>query len=171
MLGLTSIGIIHTAISLVAVGAGFYSLARHGAIAWRHTAGRTYVLATALTCLTALFIFQHGGFNKAHVLGIFTLLVLAVAWGAEMRPGLPAARYIATLGYSFTLLLHMIPAFTETATRLPPGAPLVSGPDDPRLLPAFGVAFLVFLAGAVLQFRHLRAGRSSRHRGPLPEAR
>ena len=45
---------------------------------------------------------------------------------------------------------------SETSTRLPVGAPLASGPDDPGLQAAVGIAFLVFLAGAALQVRDLR---------------
>ncbi len=35
---------------------------------------------TILTCVTGFGIFQHGGFGKAHMLGIITLVVLAIAW-------------------------------------------------------------------------------------------
>jgi hypothetical protein len=50
----------------------------------------------------------------------------------------------------------MIPAFTETSTRLPVGAPWASGPDDPNLQKAVGIAFLVFLVGATAQIVRLR---------------
>jgi len=36
-------------------------------------------IATAITSPTGFGIFQHGGFGKPHVLGIVTLLVLAIA--------------------------------------------------------------------------------------------
>jgi hypothetical protein len=44
-----------------------------------------YVLATVATCVTGFFIFHHGGFGKAHALGIITLFVLLLAWIAERR--------------------------------------------------------------------------------------
>jgi uncharacterized membrane protein len=85
MLGLTTIGTIHTAISLVALAAGFSALARSGLIAWHTGHGRVYAIATALTCLTGFGIFQRGGFNEAHMLGVVTLPTLGVAWLAARR--------------------------------------------------------------------------------------
>jgi uncharacterized membrane protein len=158
MLGLTSLGVLHTAIALVAVVAGSVELARRKEISWHTSAGRTYVLLTALTCLTGFGIFQHGGFGNPHVLGIITLVVLGVAWVAEMRPTFGRlSRYVSVVGYSTTFFFHMIPGFTETSTRLPPGRPLVAGPEAPELLMAVGVAFVAFLVGAVAQVLRIRS--------------
>jgi len=157
MLGLTTIGIIHTAISLVAVVAGIYAFFRDKEISPRNGLGKTYVWTTVLTCVTGFFIFQHGGFGKPHVLGIVTLLVLALAWLAgSTRLFGRAGKYVATVSYSLTFFFHMIPGFTETFTRLPAGAPVFSGPDDPTLQKVIGVVFLVFLLGATLQVMRLR---------------
>jgi len=54
-------------------------------------------------------------------------------------------------------LCHLIPGITETSTRLPAGAPLVSNRDGPELRVAAGVLFLAFLDGATLQIPWLRA--------------
>jgi uncharacterized membrane protein YhaH (DUF805 family) len=51
----------------------------------------------------------------------------------------------------------MIPAVTETATRLPVKAPLVANAEAPALQAVIGVLFVVFLIGAALQVRRLRA--------------
>ena len=156
MLGLTTIGILHTAISLVAVGAGLAAFVRDREISPRNTLGKTYVWTTVLTCLTGFFIFQRGGFGEPHILGIVTLLVLALAWAAGRGSFGRAGRYIETVSYSLTFFFHMIPGFTETSSRLPVGAPLTSGPDDPNLQLAVGAAFVVFLVGATLQILRLR---------------
>jgi uncharacterized membrane protein len=157
MLGLTTIGVVHTAISLVAVAAGIYAFFRDKQISPRNGLGRAYLWATVLTCLTGFFIFQHGGFGKPHALGIITLLVLALAWTAgSTRLFGRAGRYIETVSYSLTFFFHMIPGFTETFTRLPAGAPVFSGPDDPALQKVIGVVFLLFLMGAFLQVMRLR---------------
>ena len=159
MLGLTTIGIIHTAISLVAVAAGIYAFFRDKEISPRNGLGRTYVWTTVLTCLTGFFIFQHGGFGKPHMLGIVTLLVLAVAWAAGSTKLFGrASRYVETVSYSLTFFFHMIPGFTESFTRLPVDAPLFTGPDDPSLQKMIGVVFLLFLVGAFLQVMRLRRG-------------
>lgn len=157
MFGLTTLGAVHTAISLVALAAGFVSIVRFGEIAAGHTVGRVYVWATVLTCLTGFGIFQRGGFGAPHVLGIVTLVVLGIAALAGSRRlfgGL--SRYVATVAYSTTLFFHMIPGLTETFTRLPQGAPLFANPDDPALQKAVGVCFLLLVVGCVLQVRRLR---------------
>lgn len=158
MFGLTPLGIVHTAISLVAVAAGIAAFIKYNEITLQTRSGTLYVWTTVTTCLTGFGIFQHGGFGAPHALGILTLLVLAVAAAAERRSLFGAAsRYVAVLSYSLTFFFHMVPAFTETATRLPASAPLASGPDDPNLKAAIGCAFLVFLLGTFLQVRRLRS--------------
>jgi uncharacterized membrane protein len=157
MFGLTALGILHTLISLVAVGAGLVALCRDGAIAGRGSLVQVYVIATVLTCLTALGIFRHGGFNIAHALALLTLAVLAVAVTAGRTTLFGrASRHVETIAYSMSFLFHLIPAITEVSTRLPPQAPLASGPDDPALKAATGVLLLLFLVGASIQVVRLR---------------
>jgi hypothetical protein len=45
----------------------------------------------------------------------------------------------------------MVPGLTETFTRLPLGAPLFTGPDDPKLQATVGVVFCVFAVVMLLQ--------------------
>ena len=73
---------------------------------------------------------------------------------------LPAATAnpVETVSYSATFFFHFIPGITETSTRFPRGAPLVANADAPELQVATGVLFVVFLIGAALQVRRLRAG-------------
>jgi len=158
MFGLTPLGVIHTAISLIAVAAGLIALIRDKEISPRNMLGKTYVITTVITCLTGFGIFQHGGFGKPHTLGIITLIVLAVAYVAgytklygRLSP------YIETVSYSATFLFHLIPGITETTTRLPLGAPLLPNADAPVLQAATAVMGVVFLIGATLQVRRLRA--------------
>jgi uncharacterized membrane protein len=158
MLGLTPLGIVHTAISLIAVVAGTIALARDGAIAPVNMVGKTYIVTTVITCLTSFGIFQHGGFGKPHVLGIVTLVVLGVAAVARLtRFYGRASPYVETISYSATFLFQLIPGITETSTRLPPGAPLVASADASSLQVATGVLFLAFLIGAAWQVRTMRA--------------
>jgi uncharacterized membrane protein len=161
MLGLTPLGAIHTAISLVALASGVLALVRHLEISPATWLGRVYVWTTVLTCLTGFGIFQHGGFGKPHALGVVTLLVLALAGLATRRRVFGnVSPYVATVGYSATLFFHMIPGLTETFTRLPLGAPLFSGPEDPALQKAVGACFVLFVAGTTLQVRRLFGLRS-----------
>jgi uncharacterized membrane protein len=166
MYGLTSLGIVHTAISLIAVAAGLIALVRDGRITGADALGKTYVWTTVLTCLTGFGIFQHGGFGKPHMLGILTLLVLAVA-AVAARTSLfgRASRYVETVSYSATFLFHLIPAITETTTRLPLGAPLLPNADAPQLQTATACLGVLFLIGATLQVLKLR--KTGAAAGPL----
>src|SRR2546422_876270 len=95
MFGLTPLGTLHTAISLIAVVAGFVALARDKEISTSSAAGSVFFWGTVITCLTGFGIFRHGGVGNPHVLGIVTLIVLggavAAARGGGLRPG-PRAR-------------------------------------------------------------------------------
>lgn len=160
MFGLTQLGVVHTLISLVAVAAGIAAFVRHGSISLRTGAGKAYALMTVLTCLTGFPIFQHGGFGPPHAVGVLTLVVLAFAVGLEKRAFLGAASpVIETVSYTATFFFHMIPAVNETTTRLPPSAPLASGPEDPLVLGLVGLAFVGFVIGATVQVARLRALR------------
>jgi len=152
MLGLTTLGIIHTAISLVAVATGIVILARERRIRYATAAGKLYVHATVLTCLTSLGIFQHGGFGKPHVLAIITLVTLGVAQAAIKTTWFGhRSAYVEMVAYSATVLFHFIPALTETRTRLPFGAPFFANADDPLVKMLTGTLVLLFLVGATLQ--------------------
>src|SRR5712692_4402836 len=83
MFGLTPLGTFHTAISLIAIVAGFVALARDKEISTRSAAGSVFFWGTVITCLTSFGILQHGGFGNPHFLGIVTLIVLWVAVAAE----------------------------------------------------------------------------------------
>ena len=150
MFGLTTLGAIHTAISLVALAAGIVSIVRFGEIAAGRTVGRVYVWATVLTCLTGFGIFQRGGFGAPHMLGIAALADSGRLFGGW-------SRYVATVAFSTTLFFHMIPGLTETFTRLPAGAPLFTSPEDPALQRTVGVFFVLLVIGCILQVRRLRA--------------
>lgn len=152
MLGLTPLGTVHTAISLIALAAGFVALWRYREISTRTRSGIVFVAGTALSCLTGLFIFHRGGFGFPHVLALVTLVVLAVALLAEHRQAFGAlSRYVAAVGYSLSFFFHFIPGTVETLTRLPAGAPYLATPDDPKAQPIIGIFFLLFLVGATLQ--------------------
>ena len=158
MFGLTALGAVHTAISLIALAAGFVALWRYKEISTRSLSGQTFVGGTVLSCVTGLGIFQHGGFGNPHILAIVTLIVLAAALAAERRNVLGrGSRYVATISYSLAFFFHFIPGTVETLTRLPAGAPYLANPDDPKAQPIIGAFFLLFLVGATLQVLRLRA--------------
>ena len=155
--GLTYLGVFHTILSFIALGVGAVALIRDGKIDWGNMTGKIYVITTIIVCLTGFGIFQHGGFGKPHALGVVTLIVLVVAFAAGAGKFGRFSPYVKTVSFSMTFFFHIIPTLAEGATRLPYGAPLVSSPEDPRIQMATGVCFVLFLIGATIQVRKLRA--------------
>lgn len=162
MFGLTTLGTLHTAISLIALWTGYQSLLLRGAVDPRQRLGQVYLWTTVATCLTGFGIFQRGGFNEAHMLGVLTLAVIGVALLPLRARAWP---YVQTVLWTLTLFFHMVPGLTETFTRLPLGAPLFTGPDDPKLQAAVGGVFAVF--GLVMVAQVLQRRRRQRAAAPL----
>jgi len=158
MLGLTTLGVFHTAISLVALVCGIWALFRDKEISPRNGLGQIYLVGTFLSAATGLFIFQRGGFGPPHVFSILTLLALAVGTVAATS-GLfgRASRYIQAISYSSTIFFHLVPGVVETTTRLPRGAPLVASPEAPVLQGVILVLLVLLIIGLTLQLRWLRA--------------
>lgn len=161
MLGLTTLGVLHTAIGLVALGCGVGVLVRDREITARTALGRTYLVTTLLTALTGLGIFQHGGFGPPHVLALLTLAALGGGFAASVV-GLPGGwpRYLQAVCYSATILFHLIPGVTETLTRLPAGQPVFANAEAAGLRPILGGLLLAFAVGLTLQLRWLRSQRA-----------
>jgi hypothetical protein len=117
-----------------------------------------YVLMTVLTGLTGVGVFRTGAFGPAHAVGVLTLVVLAFAVLVEKRAVVGSiSRPVEVVSYTTTFFLHMIPAINETTTRVPPSAPLASGPNDPLILTLVGIALVLYIAGAALQVVRLKA--------------
>jgi uncharacterized membrane protein len=158
VLGLTTLGVFHTAISLVALVCGIWVLARDKEISAKNGLGQIYLVGTFISAATGLFIFQRGGFGPPHVFSILTLLALAVGTVAATS-GLfgRASRHIQAISYSSTIFFHLVPGIVETTTRLPRGAPLVASPDAPVLQGVVLVLLVLLIIGLTLQLRWLRA--------------
>lgn len=158
MPGLTTIGIFHTAVGLLALASGVTALVQDGQIAPKRRAGQVYLLTTLITAATGFGIFQHGGFGPPHVLSVLTLVALAIGSVAASSQAFGrASPYVQVVSYSSTFLFHLIPGVTETSTRLPPGAPLVASAESPVLQAVYALMFVLLAIGLTLQIRWLRA--------------
>ena len=154
---ITPLGWFHTALGIIALASGLMCLIRYRFISTDHRSGLVYIAATFITAVTALGIYNQGGFGVAHVLGLLTLAALAVGGIAEKTNvfgGL--SRYLQAISYSATFLFHMIPAITDGLMRLPVGNPVVTSIEDP-LLRGFYLAFLVtYVMGVLVQVMAIR---------------
>jgi uncharacterized membrane protein len=147
------LGWIHTIIAIIALAAGYYTLAVYKVITLEHKTGQIYLSCTLIAALTALMIYQRGSFGAAHALAVLTLLAIFAGYFVEKIPVLSKiADYFKAFCFSGTLLFHMLPAITDGLLRLPVGDPVLTNPEDP-LLKTFYLLFVgVFVLGYILQF-------------------
>jgi hypothetical protein len=66
------------------------------------------------------------------------------------------SKYFQALGYSSTILFHMIPAITDFLLRLPVDDPFANSFDDPLVM-GFQMSFvLIYIVGITLQMQWLK---------------
>ena len=154
---MTLLGWFHTVLGVGAVLSGFYTVFKYRVISLAQPSGKLYALLTLVVAGSALGIYNQGGFGIAHILALLTLAALACGVVMEKTRLFGAAsKYFQALGYTSTLLFHMIPAITDFLRRLPIGDPFIDSFEDP-LLRQFHLAFLVvFVLGLVTQVFWLR---------------
>lgn len=155
-LALTPFGLFHTAISLVAIAAGAWALARDKVIVF-NLLGKLYLTATALTAATGLMMFRHDVWRIGHSFSVLTLAVLAIGTLAATTPLFGrASRYVQAIFFSSTMLIHMITGLAEALARLPPGAPLITAANAYLFKDIISGLCVAFLIGLVFQFCWLR---------------
>ena len=151
---MTTLGWFHTAMGIIALLSGGFTLYRYKEITLQQRSGQVYLVTTLITAATALAIYQRGEFGPGHALAVMTLAALAVGTLAATT-GLFGkwARYVRAISYTATLLFHSVPAVTDGLLRLPVGNPVLSSIEDPVLLMCYAGLLVVFLLGVTLQFR------------------
>ncbi len=151
---ITALGWFHTAMGVIALVSGAFTLVRYKEIDPTNRSAQIYLATTLVTAGTALAIFQHGGFGPAHGLAVLTLGALAVGMAAAtLKLFGKLSRYVQALSFSATMLFHSIPAVTDALLRLPVGDPVVTSLEDPLMRNAHLALLVLFLAGASLQQR------------------
>ena len=151
---MTSLGWFHTAMGIIALVSGGFTLAVFKEISLQTRSGQIYLATTLITAGTALAIFQRGEFGPGHALAVLTLMALATGTVAATTKLFGKwSRYMKALSYSATLLFHCVPAVTDGLMRLPVGAPIVTSFEDPILQACYLVLLVLFLLGISLQMR------------------
>ncbi|MEO6523290.1 MAG: hypothetical protein ABIN91_16530 [Mucilaginibacter sp.] len=158
---LSILGIIHTAISILAIFAALYALFRSGKIDPAKS-GKLYLWLTIVTCLTGLPIMKTGQPTPGHFLAVIILLILPMAvFAKSIKFFGKAADYIQIGSMSFTLLLSMIPATVETLTRLPISAPLAADANASIITTVLGFWTGLFVIGLAQQLFKLKASKKA----------
>jgi hypothetical protein len=153
---LSSLGAIHTVLSLIPIVAGLLAFVRHGRIDPASGPGKVYWAGMIASVVTAFGLSSTGGFNPGHALGLLTLLVMACATVAPRIGFLGrAAGYLQVGLMSFSFMLLLVPGTNETLSRLPVGHPIGHGPDSPPVKLALACVFALFLLGTGYQMLRL----------------
>jgi len=160
---LSTLGVIHTAVSLIPVLSGLYAFIRHRAIDPATRAGKLYLVGLVLSVATSFTVSSTGGINPGHAFGV---IVLLVAFGGVLAARLRwlgrAAPYASTFALSFSFLLSLVPGVT--LTRVQAAHPIAAAPMAPVVLHTLLVCLVVFVIGVAAQCWRLRnralAGRS-----------
>lgn len=156
------VGWFHTVMGIIALLSGAITLVRWKEISARRPLGQVYLLTTLITAVTALLIYQHGGFSVAHAMAVAALLALVVGLFAEIRkPFGRWSRQIQAVSYSATVLFHCLPAVTDGLLRLPVGDPVLQSIDDPIMKASHLALFIAFLVGVALQLRWIRLNQTA----------
>ena len=156
------LGWFHTIMGGIALVSGLVTLYRYREISLGTLSGRIYLLATLVTAVTALAIYQHGIFGPAHVLAVATLVALAVGTlAATVKPFGRWSRHVQAVAFSVTLLFHFIPAVTDALLRLPVGDPILNSFDDPVIRMSHLALLVMFLVGVTLQLRWIQRQSAS----------
>ena len=154
---LSSLGAVHTVLSLIPIVAGLLAFVRHGRIDPASGLGKVYWAGMIASVVTAFGLSSTGGFNPGHALGLLTLLVMACATVAPRIALLGrAAGYLQVGLMSFSFMLLLVPGTNETLSRLPAGHPIGHGPDSPPVRLALACVFALFVFGTGYQMLRLR---------------
>jgi uncharacterized membrane protein len=155
---LSILGIIHTAISILALLVALFALFRDGKIDPANGRGKLYILLTVVTCITGFPIMRFGHLTPGHYLAIIILVLLPIGIYAGRIFG-KAGDYMQVIIMSITLFFSFIPAIVESLTRLPIAHPLAAGPNDPLVQKAQLILVILFSAGVTYQLIKLNAKR------------
>lgn len=152
-MGLSNLGIFHTAIGVVTIVAALISFVRHGKINLTVLSGKIYFYGTLITSLTALGISKHGGFNPGHIFSLFIVVLIIAAYFLYVkREGNNKARYLENFLLSFSFFLSLVPTVNETLTRVPIWHPLAKDVSDPLIGKTLFAILILFIIGSVYQF-------------------
>lgn len=155
---ISSLGTVHTIVSLATVAVGLYSFARYQKIDGATRSARIYLAGMVVSVFTSFGLSSTGGFNAGHALGILALLAtLGGGFVPRIRILGRARPYLSQFAFTFSFFLLLIPGINETLTRLPVGHPLANGPESPIVLGSVAAWLGIFMLGSILQFFWLRS--------------
>jgi hypothetical protein len=157
-LDLKTFTLIHVAISLVAIASGLVVL--FGMIAGKRLdAWTAFFLATTIATSVTGFLFPFHGVTPGIVLGVISMVVLAVAlyarYGGHLA-GVWRLAYVITA--VMALYLNVFVLIVQSFQKVPALAALAPTQSEPPFAIAQGIALAAFIALGILAGKKFRAG-------------
>jgi len=152
--GLLAFTLFHTAISLVAIVAGFV-------VVWGFASGKLsgwtglFLATTAATSITG-FLFPFHGIKPAHILGIISLLVLIPTVLAYRRRMAGHWRWILVLGGVVSLYLNFFVLIVQAFEKVPVLNALAPTQSEPPFQVAQGLGLALFIGLGILSMKKFR---------------
>jgi hypothetical protein len=161
ILGMTTstFTLVHVFISLVGIGSGF--MVMYGLLAGKRFDGGTaiFLVTTALTSLTG-FLFPVEHLLPSHVVGIISLVVLAVALLARYARHLDGAwRSIYVICAVLALYLNVFVLVVQSFLKVPALHAAAPTQKEPPFLVAQLVVMAIFLVLGILAVKKFRNQR------------
>jgi hypothetical protein len=148
--GLAVFTLFHVALSVVGVIAGFAVVFGLISAKQSKTWTGTFLVATAATSVTG-FLFPFHRFLPSHVLGIISILVLALAIPAHYVFHLAGAwRRVYVIGAVMALYLNVFVLIAQFFMKIPALKLLAPTKSEPPFLATQIVAMLIFIVLGVL---------------------
>lgn len=94
---ISPIGWLHTISGTLALVLAARIIYKDKFISATNILGQSYLFLTAISAGTSLFIFNNGGFNLAHLLGVITLLAIGGGVFVEAFKQFPFAKYLQAI--------------------------------------------------------------------------
>jgi hypothetical protein len=155
-LSLTAFTYLHVFISLVAIAAGFFVfLAMIGRKNFRIIT-KLFLVTTALTSLTG-FLFPFKGMTPGIVIGILSIVVLAVAFVAQRRmAGSTSWRGVFVITSAIALYFNFFVLVVQSFEKIPALHAMAPTQSEAPFKVVQLVSLLVFITLATMAFRKFR---------------
>ena len=157
-LSIENFTILHTAISLIAIASGLIVLA--GMLRARRLSGWTalFLVTTILTSVTG-FMFPINGLTPAIVVGLISIVILAIALMALYVKHLSGAwRWIYVTTALTALYFNVFVLIVQSFQKVPGLQELAPTQSEPPFLIAQGATLIAFLILGTLAARRFRPG-------------
>jgi Flp pilus assembly pilin Flp len=158
-MSLATFTLLHVLISLIGIVAGLVAMTRWLKSDWSKVPTAIFLATTILTSVTG-FLFPFSKLLPSHIVGMISLVMLAVATFALYGRQLSGVwRPIYTVTATLSLYLNVFVLIVQSFLKIPILKAWAPTQTEPAFLIAQGSAFLVFLILAILitaKFRPLR---------------